>query len=98
MLESIQLKWIGLKSSLVLTGIALWTPPEINLTCLNNPLLNIGNEFSELDQITGGRIEFHILSFSGAETGRRTRILLRIFVGTCVNKASDLGTCTLNYS
>ena len=34
---------------------------------------SIVNKFIELDQITGGRIEFHILSFSGAETGLRTR-------------------------
>ena len=34
---------------------------------------SIVDKFLDLDQVAGGRVEFHILSFSGAETGARTR-------------------------
>ena len=34
---------------------------------------SIVNKFIDLDQITGGRVEFHILSCRGVETGRRTK-------------------------
>jgi hypothetical protein len=34
---------------------------------------SIVDKFIELDLVAGGHVEFHILSFSGVETGRRTR-------------------------